>query len=106
MTRWEVLLIAGMAAVTFGVRYPVLALVSRLELPPSLVQALRFIPPAVLAAIIAPALVMPGGVPDLSLQNAYLVAGAAAAVVAWRTRNLLLTIGLGMAIFWLWRLLT
>ena len=105
MSRWEILLVAGMTAVTFGVRYPVLALVSRMELPRPVVDALRFIPPAVLAAIIAPAVFMPGGALDLSPGNAYLIAGVAAALIAWRTRNLLLTIVLGMAVFWLWRVL-
>lgn len=104
MSPWEIALVAGMAAVTFGVRYPVLALVSRMELPPALMDALRFIPPAVLSAIIVPAVFMPGGTLDLSPQNAYLIAGVAAGLTAWRTRNLLLTIGLGMAVFWLWRM--
>lgn len=104
MSTWEFALIAGMTVVTFGVRYPVLALVSRLELPQPLVDALRFIPPAVLAAIVAPAVFMPNGELDLSMANAHLVAGAVAALAAWRTRNLLLTIGLGMGVFWLWRL--
>ena len=40
----------------------------------------------------------------MTLDNAYLVAGVAAALIAWRTRNLLLTIVLGMAIFLGWRL--
>ena len=35
MSSFEILMIIGMMAVTFGVRYPVLALVSRLSLPPA-----------------------------------------------------------------------
>ena len=46
----EVLLVAGMALVTFGVRYSVLVLVGRMPLPQPLVRALRFVPPAVLCA--------------------------------------------------------
>ena len=45
------------------------------------------------------------GALDLSLDNAYLVAGVASALIAWRTHNLLLTIVLGMAIFLGWRVL-
>ncbi len=48
----EVLLILGMGIVTFGVRYPLLALVGRLDMPVPLVRALRYAPPAILAAII------------------------------------------------------
>ena len=61
--------------VTFGVRYPVLVLVSRTTLPRSVLDALKFIPTAVLTAIIVPAVLMPGGQLDVSFANAYLVAG-------------------------------
>ena len=105
MTPFEIALVLGMTAVTFGVRYPVLALVSRMTLPPAVLNAMRYIPPAVLAAIVAPAMFMPNGhTLDLHPTNAYLVAGLAAGVISWRTRNLLLTIVAGMGVFWLWRL--
>lgn len=104
MSGREWALILGMAAVTFAVRYPVLALVSRLTLPPGVLNAMRFIPPAVLAAIITPAILMPDGEAiQFAYTNSYLIAGLGAGLVAWRTRNLLLTIVLGMTIFWLWR---
>ena len=99
----EFLLVAGMALVTFGVRWPVLTVVGRIPLPQPVLDAMKFIPPAVLTAIIVPAVLMPTGVLDISLNNAYLVAGIASALIAWRTRNLLLTIVLGMAIFLGWR---
>lgn len=103
MTGFEVLLVAGMMAVTFGVRYPVLALVSRLSLPAFVLDALKFIPPAVLTAIIVPAVLRPAGRLDLGLDNAYLVAAVAAGLISWRSNNLLLTIVSGMAVFLAWR---
>ncbi len=105
MSGREWILILGMMAVTVAVRYPVLALVSRMQLHPVLLEAMRYIPPAVLAAIIVPSLLMPhnAGI-ELTWRNEYLVAGIAAALIGWRTRNLLLTIALGMASFWLWRI--
>jgi branched-subunit amino acid transport protein len=100
----EWLLILGMAVVTFLCRYPVLALVSKVGLPARLVNALRFIPVAVLTAIIAPAMLMPNGRQvELTLYNSHLVAGLAAMLVAWRSRQLLPTIVVGMALFGLWR---
>mgnify|MGYP000933655609 CR=1 FL=1 len=104
MSSFEIMLVAGMFLVTFGVRYPVLALVSRVTLPPAVLGALKFIPPAVLTAIIVPAVLQPRGQLDMSLGNAYLIAAVAAALISWRTKNLLLTIVLGMAIFLGWRL--
>lgn len=99
----EILLIAGMAAVTFGTRYPVLAWLSRSQLPPGIFRALRYVPPAVLSAIIFPAVLLPEGDLALGLENAFLAAGIISALIAWRTRNLLLTIVLGMAALWVWR---
>lgn len=100
----EVLLIAGMALVTFAVRYPVLALVGKIPLPDRVFQALRYVPPAVLAAIIVPAVLLPEGRETIfiSPMNARLVAALAAGLVAWRTKSLLVTILVGMATLWLW----
>lgn len=99
----EVLLVVGMAVVTFLVRYPIMALVGRIPLPERVFDALRYVPPAVLAAIIVPEVVMPGGQPVfISLENARLVAAIVTALVAWRTKNLLLTIVLGMLALWGW----
>lgn len=101
----EIVLIGGMMLVTFGVRYPVLALVGRLELPPRVLNALRFVPTAVLTAIIVPAMLAPDGKVSLNFANAYLVAGLLAIGVSWYTKNLLWTIVLGMAAFLLWRVI-
>ena len=106
MTANELLMVTGMALVTFAMRYPVLALVSRLTLPTTLLAALKFVPPAVLTAIIVPALLAPAEQRlNFSLTNDYLIAGMVTALVAWRTKNLLLTLAIGMASLWGWRLL-
>lgn len=97
-------MIVGMALVTFGVRYPVMLLVGKLPMPDRLFRALRYVPPAVLAAIIVPGMLMPdGSTIDAAPTNSYLVAGIISAIIAWRTRNLLLTIVLGMAFFLIYR---
>ena len=93
--------ILGMFLVTFGVRYPVLAVVSRLRLPELVTQALKYVPPAVLMAIIAPAVLLPDGERiDLGFSNAPLYASLVAVLVAWRTKNLLATILVGMGVLW------
>lgn len=101
----EFLLVAGMALVTFATRYPVLAFFGRLNPPPYVLQALKFVPPAVLSALIVPAMLLPEGQLDLQPSNAFLMAGVLAALIAWRTKNLLLTILLGMVAFGLLRAL-
>ena len=62
--------------------------------------ALRLVPPAVLSAIIFPELLRPNGALDISFGNPRLLAGIIAALVAWHTKNALLTIGVGMAALW------
>ena len=99
MTLWIVIILMGL--VTYGLRLSMIALMGRLEVPPLVSRGLRFVPPAVLSALILPELVQPSGALNLSLGNLRLVAGALAIVVAWRTRNVLLTVGLGMAGLWL-----
>jgi branched-subunit amino acid transport protein len=97
----EFLLIFGMFLVTFGVRYPVLALVSRIQMPEIVEQGLKYVPSAVLTAIIVPSVLMPGGSLDASLTNVPLLASLVAVLISWRTKNLLLTIIIGMSTLWL-----
>lgn len=99
MRLW--LIILGMVVVTYGVRLSVIALLGEASLPESVNRALRFVPPAALSAIVFPALFMPGGKLDVSFGNERLLAGIAAAVIAWRTKSALLAIGAGMVLLWL-----
>lgn len=90
MTPWLVVL--GMGLVTYLTRLSAILLLERASLPPPVARALRFIPPAVLLALVAPELARPAGVLMLSVGNPRLLAGAVAAVVArargasWRRR--------------------
>ena len=98
MNVW--LLLIGMGIVTYAIRLSLIVLIGRVDVPPLIQKALRFVPPAVLSAIIFPELLRPGGALDLSLGNARLLAGVLAAGVAWRTKNVLLTIAVGMVALW------
>ncbi len=97
------LIILGMGIVTYAIRLSLIALLGRVEVRPFVRRALRFVPPAVLSAIIAPELFLPGGTLDLSPGNARLLAGACAALVVWRTKNVFLAIAVGMLAFWVLR---
>ncbi|SRR5487761_2189217 len=74
---------------------------ARLTLPPGVERALRFVPPAALTALVVPDLVGHNGALIPTLANPRLIAGVVAALLAWRTRNIALTLVVGMAIFWL-----
>ena len=99
----EVILIGGMALVTFLIRYPILAVLGRVTLPEPVIRALGYVPVAVLTAIIVPEMLIREGAFTVTISNAYLIAGVFAGIIAWRTKNLLLTIVLGMTFFLLWR---
>ncbi len=96
MTVWLTMLLVGLG--TYATRLSFILLFGRREIPASVRRALRFVPPAVLTAIIFPELLLPEGTFDLSLGNDRLIAGLFAALIAWRTKNILLTILAGMAL--------
>ena len=98
MTTWLIILCMGI--VTYSIRLLPIVLLGRIEMPPIVLRALRFVPPAVLSAIFFPELLRPAGSLDISLGNARLIAGLVAAVIAWRTRNVLVTIAAGMIVLW------
>lgn len=99
----EWLMIAGMLAVTFGTRYLPLLLGRRNELPQSVQRGLRFVPVAVLTALVTPMILLPGGEWAISARNPYLVASIVAVVIAAWRRHLMLTIAVGMLVFIAWR---
>ena len=89
-----------MGLVTYAIRLGPILFFSQREMPDLLLRALRYVPTAVLTAIILPEMLYPGGELALSLLNMRLVAGVAAALVAWRTHNFFLTIAVGMVVLW------
>lgn len=99
----EFLLIAGMMVVTFAVRYPVLAMSGRIQLAPWFLRLLRYVPPTVLTAIVVPAVLMPDHQLWLDHTNARLIGAIAAILVGFWRQNLLLTIVVGMAVFFIWQ---
>ena len=86
---------------TFLFRFSFIYMYGRFELPNWIKRAMRYVPPAVLSALIFPAIVIKNETVWISPQNPRLVAGIIAIFIAWRTKNLLLTIAAGMGIFWL-----
>lgn len=91
-------IIAGMTLVTFATRFSSVALFRKTGMPAWMERWLRHIPTAILTSLILPALVLPKGQLDLSMNNHYLIAGFVAAFVAYKTRNIVATLVLGMGI--------
>jgi branched chain amino acid efflux pump len=103
MNIWWIMLLGGM--LTFGMRLSFIYLLGRVNVPDVVRRALRFVPPAVLSALVFPELFMPSGYLDIGLSNHRWLAGLIAIVVAWRTRSIFVTILAGMIALLLLQLL-
>ncbi len=94
------LAVALIALGTFALRYSFILVMDMIRLPVAVQRMLRFIPASVLTALVVPAVVfhkLPGGV---EADWRRMAAACLAAVIAWKTRNMPLTIATGMAALW------
>jgi branched-subunit amino acid transport protein len=92
---WLVMLIGGL--MTFGMRFSLIYLLGKFEIPETLKKSLHYVPPAVLSAIIFPELFIQNGEMNFQLTNIRMLAGIIAIITAWLTRNTMITILVGMA---------
>ena len=98
---WGLILVIGI--LTFLIRVSFIGLFGYLdEIPPQVERGLRFVPAAVLAALVLPSFItLDPGAGGVAVDK--LAAGLVAGGVAWRTENVFLTIGVGMGTLWLAR---
>lgn len=102
MSTWILMIALGL--ITFATRLSFIALLERVNLPQNFQRALRFVPIAVLSAIIAPELGYINNALAISPTNPRILAGLVATLVAYETKSVIWTITAGMALFWLFRL--
>lgn len=99
-----VILILGMAVITSLIRAAIFMLGKRVVFPPLARTALEFVPVTVLTAIIVPMVVAPhGGGAELTWRNPQLVGALAACSVSALTRRPLVTIAVGLVVFFFWQ---
>ena len=99
MITWLTVITAGL--LTYLTRLSSIISYGRFEMPDQVKRALRFVPVAVLTAIFLPDLVYIQDELILSLRNPRLLAGLLAIIVAWRTKNVIYTIVIGMLALWI-----
>ena len=99
MNIWLVMIFGGL--ITFGMRFSLIYLFGRFQVPETMRRALHYVPPAVFSAIIFPELFLRDGSLDLSMDNTRLLAGLIAIAAAWYSRNTLITILVGMSALFL-----
>lgn len=103
MNIWLVMLFGGI--ITFLIRFSFIYLFGKLHIPITVRKALHYVPPAVLSAIIFPELFLQNDQLNLSLGNTRLLAGIVAILVAWFSKNTLITILAGMLALFLLQVL-
>jgi branched chain amino acid efflux pump len=91
----QLLIVLAVAAGTLAMRASMVTLLADVTIPPRAEQALGLVAPAVLAGLVAQTLFLEAG--ELRPLGSWYVAGAVAAVVAWRTRSFGWTLLAGMA---------
>jgi branched-subunit amino acid transport protein len=104
VTAWVVVVAIGVG--TFLLRFSFIAALGRLDLPEWVPRALRFVPPAVLAALTLPAVAFAGGELALAPSNERLMAAILATLVVSWTKNAAATIATGMTALWILQALT
>jgi branched-subunit amino acid transport protein len=95
------LLVFCMGLVTFALRFLPLALLSSHSLNPVLERWLNLVPPAVLAALLIPdLLIAKTSLPELhiGLDNTILIAAVPSFLVGWFSKNFFATIITGMGV--------
>ncbi|CAJ53180.1 AzlD domain-containing protein [Haloquadratum walsbyi] len=98
---WIVILALGVA--TFTIRISFISLFGLLEnVPDRVTRGLQFVPPAVFAALAAPAFIAPSGHIEF-IGNEQLIAGITATAIAWYVDDVFATIIAGMLTLWILR---
>lgn len=96
---WIIVLVLSIGNYLFRLSF--IALFGQREIPPALERVLRFVPVAVLPALVVPAFVLQAGAIHIGPGNLRLLAGILAGIAAWKTENLLMTLGVGMGSLWI-----
>lgn len=94
------ILILVCSGITFLLRYSFIAASKYLPKNPHFQDMLRFVPPTVLAALIAPEIFVQNSSFDFAPDNLRIWAAALAFLAAYFTRNVLATIATGMIVLW------
>lgn len=93
------LVVVGMAALNFAVRFIPLAVVSRVELPKPLARWLSFVPICVMGALVAREVLLPGEQWTNPFTGPHLYAAVLTGIVFYKTRSFLGATIAGMASF-------
>lgn len=96
-----ILMILGMTLVTYIPRMLPVTLLSKVKIPDLVVRILKFVGPAILAALLAPTLFINNGSIDISLQNNFLLAAIPTFFTAYFSKSIFTTVFAGMVFIYI-----
>ena len=99
MSNWLIVIAIGVG--TYLLRFSFIGVLGTRPMPMWAQRPLKYVAPAVLAALVLPAVVLVDGRADLApLGNPRFLAAVAAGIVAWRLKNVAGVILVGMSLLW------
>ena len=98
---WITLVVIGL--LTLATRLSFILLLEKWKPPEVFQRGLRFVPLAVLPALIFPEIFVHNNAVAVPPDFPRLAAAVVAGLVAWRSKSILLTIGIGLLVFYLLR---
>ena len=100
MSDWLVVAVIGVG--TYLLRFSFIGVLGTKPMPVWAQRPLKYVAPAVLAALVLPAVLLRDGAPDVTpLGNPRFAAALVAVIVAWRLKNVAGVILVGMSVLWL-----
>ena len=100
MSDWVVVAVIGVG--TYLLRLSFIGVLGTQAMPVWAQRPLKYVAPAVLAALVLPAVTLVDGSVDLTpLGNPRFLAATVAGLIAWRLRNVAAVIVVGMSLLWL-----
>lgn len=96
-------LIIGIALLTFFTRFALAVILRKRKISEKWNRWMVYIPIAVFTTIIVPSLLAPNEKLELTIQNEYLIAGIVTLLIAYKTKNLIGTVIIGILIIYMLR---
>ncbi|PKQ19835.1 MAG: hypothetical protein CVT66_08230 [Actinobacteria bacterium HGW-Actinobacteria-6] len=96
MRPYYVALILGMAAVTYATRVGFIGVARQFEMHPLLRRSLEYVPVAILAALVFPAVLAPSGTMESPVANIYIWAALITAATLFTTKRQWVAIVVGV----------
>jgi len=96
---WLTIILAGIG--TILIRTSFMTFIGKRGAGGTFERLLKYIPSSILAAMVVPSVLLTPGTENIDISNPRIWAGLIAFAIAWRTKNILATIIIGLVSLWI-----